>query len=111
KCKQSPGGNSSFAFGWSDNTQTTPRKQRSRSKVKYNIINYETDPYNQDDLPKQATPSIKTAGYTKSQFNLSGDYTANDKVHSLKVTAAPGGRSNIVFGNDSTNYEDYRRRK
>jgi hypothetical protein len=111
KCQQAPGGNSTFQFQWKEPAPTTPTKTRNRSKVNYNIINYESDPYNKENTTSPNVQSIKTNGYSKSNFNLTGNYETNDKTKSIKVTTAPGGRSNIIFGNDSTNYEDYRRKK
>jgi hypothetical protein len=54
--------------------------------------------------------SIKTFG-TKSNFNLFGESTYDQKQSSIKVTNNPGGKGNIILGSDSTNYEDYRRKK
>lgn len=49
----------------------------------------------------------------KNQFNLFGADTprGTNKVSSIKVTYAPGGKSNVFLGDDKTSYNDYRTRK
>jgi hypothetical protein len=111
RCHQAPGGNSTIQLNWEGQAPATPTKTRNRSKVNYNIINCQDDPFNKENTNSPNVHSIKTAGYSKSNFNLTGTYEANDKAKSIKVTTAPGGRSNIIFGNDSSNYEEYRRKK
>lgn len=127
KCQYPPGGNANFSFTWKNDGQTEPRKlnrSRSGSRSKYNIINNipneNTDMmnintvncYNQSDDGKKS--AIKT-NYEigKPKMNLFDDQrnVYGSKPSSIKVQNVPGGRSNVILGSDSTNYEEYRRKR
>jgi hypothetical protein len=103
KCKQAPGGNSSFAFSYDDTNASVPKAttQKFASNV-FTNENCNTTNYKNE--------SIKTFG-NKSNLNIFGESTYDQKQSSIKVTAGPGGASNIVLGSDSSNYEEYRRKK
>jgi hypothetical protein len=120
KCQYPPGGNANFSLNWSSQSSQDQRKtQRSTSRNRYNILTNEKEnfegmmnikTYNDDDK-KQAIKTNYDIG--KSKVNLFNE-TKNsylDKPSSIKVAHAPGGRSNIIFGDDTSSYEDYRRKK
>jgi len=125
KCQYPPGGNTNFSFAWKNEGQMDPRRinrSRSGSRSKYNIItnvanentdmmNINTVNNNGDDGKKSAIKTNYEVG--KPKMNLFDDQknVYGGKASSIKVQNAPGGRSNIILGNDSTNYEDYRRKR
>jgi hypothetical protein len=123
KCQQQPGGNSNFSFTWKNDGHIEPRRRNSRSgsRSKYNILtNENTDMMNintvnnydvNDDGKKSGLKTNYEIG--KPKMNLFDDQKniyAN-KSSSIKVQNAPGGKSNIILGSDSSNYEDYRRKR
>jgi hypothetical protein len=122
KCQQQPGGNSNFSFTWKNDGQSEPRRMKSRSgsRSKYNILtNENTDMMNINavnyyDNTEDGNKGLKTnyeVGKPKMNiFNEQKNIYAN-KASSIKVQNAPGGRSNIVLGTDSSNFEDYRRKR
>jgi hypothetical protein len=58
--------------------------------------------------------SIKTNYETgKNQFDIfKNEQPDGSKTHSsIKVQHAPGGNSNFTFGNDSTGYDEYRKKR
>lgn len=102
KCNQAPGGNSSFAFNYNDTGVPTP---------KYTTQKFASNVFSNENLnTNNKAESLKTFG-KQDKLNLFGESNYSLKQSSIKVTAGPGGNSNIVFGNDSSNYEDYRRKK
>lgn len=125
KCSQPPGGQANFSFNWNPMPNTPTKRVRSRSKTRYNIIN------NQDfvekenvninyikggsedffDTESKKPSSIKTTYTTgKNNFNIFTNehaYGTEKKFESIKVTNAPGGKTNINFGNE---FFDYRRK-
>jgi hypothetical protein len=103
KCHQAPGGNSSFAFSYSDNSSVTKSTSQKFSSNVFSNENCNTTNYKSE--------SIKTSYGKQGNLNIFGESNYDQKQPSIKVTAAPGGGSNIVFGNDSSNYEEYRRKK
>jgi hypothetical protein len=126
-----PGGNSNFSLGWNkEGTQaTTPRHQRSNSKTNFNIVTGQdyTDVIEKENYssniqdfrqpqyiePVKKTNAIKT-DYNRSQFNIfyqNNNLSNQQKQQSIKVGQAPGGQSSVHFGDDSRNYDEYRRKK
>ena len=95
KCNQAPGGKSTFAFNYEDYGIN-----ETRIKNEYNILTNEN--MNIENI-KDKNQSIKTGYGSKSNLNIFGE-------SSIKVTVSPGGMSNVYLGNDSTNYEDYRKK-
>jgi hypothetical protein len=67
------------------------------------------------DAKKQTTissvSSIKTNYQSgKAKLNIFNGDSADEKSTSIRVNHAPGGKSTVCFGNDSTSYEQYRRK-
>jgi hypothetical protein len=102
KCHQAPGGNSSFAFSYSDNTIPTPKT--TSQKLTSSVF------ANENCNTTNKAESIKTYG-KQDKLNIFGESNYSQKQPSIKVTSGPGGNSSVVFGSDSSNYEEYRRKK
>lgn len=124
KCHHPPGGNSSFSLGWNgENTPTKRTMSRQLSKSRLNIITNELNPENQENMTNSQlninviteflepmTKSQKFANTPRSKLNLFGNYENAERTNSIKVSNAPGGRSNVLLGSDNTSYNDYRRK-
>lgn len=131
KCHQAPGGNSSFNVAWtSDNSK--PRRSHSRrgSISNLNTITGETNQVyadfyenqentTQSNLNTQANDGFaqpipksgKFANTPRGTLNLFGNYDNIQKPNSIKVSNAPGGKSNVLLGDDATSYNEYRTKK
>ena len=125
KCHHPPGGNSNFSLGWSG--ESAPAKNNQSKAQNFNILTGEanTTPSNlvdqeninqinvQTENVEFAEPlaSGKFSKTPRANLNLFGNYETNDKTtNSIKVTNAPGGKSNVFLGGDNTSYNEYRRK-
>jgi hypothetical protein len=123
KCQYPPGGNTNFSFNWKNEGQPEYRRMKSRSNSRtknFNIISNEnTDMINinavkvdcSDEAKKSAIKTNYEIGKPKMNLFDEQKNVYGSKPTSIKVQHAPGGTSNIVLGNDSTNYEEYRRKR
>ena len=123
KCQHPPGGNTNFSFNWKNEGQPEQRRMRSRSNSRnknFNIISNEnTDMMNinaincgnSDEGKKSAIKTNYEVGKPKMNLFDEQKNVYGSKPNSIKVHHAPGGRSNIILGDDSTNYEEYRRKR
>lgn len=116
KCNFPPGGQSNFVMGWGQTNEPVIRN------TKYPNKNYNTNDYNsvnsgdKENVNKLnivagITTQNRDGGYGKAKINLFNDYNYSEKNTSIKVSQQPGGKSNICFGTDSSNYEEYRKKK
>src|SRR5574343_518397 len=106
KCNHPPGGSTNFSFGWGQNLDNSSRDLKMTStKITQTTDNKEnTQYYTNREVAKN------TAKPTFSLFDSNYAESSN-KSSSIKITYAPGGKSNIVLGSDSRNYDEYRQKK
>ncbi len=132
-----PGGSSNFSLGWESDLQPIPQKTSSKG-ANFNIITGNYNSNGEVDVkfqnPQETTEnkenypsvniipfddkndymklSIKT-DFKRSNFSLfnNDSNVSQDKPNSIKVTYAPGGKSSVLLGNDSTSYEEYRKKR
>ena len=141
KCHHPPGGNTNFSLGWTKpepvnakvpfdhsshisvgavnledkenmtivgNTQKAENLyMNSYENSKSNFLNFQAD--------SKKNQAIKTDYSTgKNNFNIFNEKEcdmAYGKASSIKVTYAPGGKSNVIFGDDNTSYNEYRKKR
>lgn len=115
KCNFPPGGQSNFQMGWGLPNEPVSRDTKVSSKnyaSNYNSVNNaDKENVNKSNFMAGMSTQSKDAGYGKSKINLFSDYNHSEKTQSIKVSQNPGGKSNVCFGTDSSNYEEYRRKK
>ncbi len=124
KCHHPPGGSANFSLGWT-------KSETFAAKVPFDHNPYPKDAVNVEDKENNTFMSNSNQGtflnfndeakkttiktdYSngKNNFNIFNENVGNvDKTKSIKVACAPGGKSNFVFGDDTTSYEDYRRKR
>ena len=115
-----PGGKDHFSLGWDE-----PQQKPSQQKSQYAQQSYgqpQNDPPSgnkpridrrkqEQDLPR----NIPQHGYGNYSNNQPPQYQQpkppqQPQQHtSVRVNQRPGGNSNIIFGNDDSNYEHYRK--
>lgn len=88
-----PGGQSHFSLGWDNNNQAPPQEPQRFGRKRIDP-NPPYDPHAFGNVNRKPNQAYNNAG---------GVHT------SVKVSSNPGGRSNIVFGTDNINYDDYRK--
>jgi len=115
KCNFPPGGQSNFQMGWGLPSEPVSRDSKLSSKnygSNYNSVsNNDKENVNRSNFMAGMSTQSKESGYGKSKINLFNDYDYCEKTPSIKISQNPGGKSNVCFGTDSSNYEDYRRKK
>jgi hypothetical protein len=120
KTTNPPGGKSSFSLGWEEPTQKRTTKTETKKNdvftSKKKVQNEEYNDYN-DNNNYQEDYSNKVSYNNKNYSNYSNNSNTNnynissntDNKTSVKVKYPSGGRSQIVFGNDNTNMNDYKK--
>ena len=94
-----PGGKDHFSLGWEEPKQNIPNNQSQPSTNKPRI-----------ERKKETEPrTIPTKYQPKTQQIPSNNNNINQQHTSVRVNQRPGGNSNIIFGNDDSNYEHYRK--
>ena len=93
-----PGGKDNFSLGWEEpkqnNTNTQPQKPlMNKPRIERKK---ETEPRT---IPNKYHPKTQQT----SNNNINQQHT------SVRVNQRPGGNSNIIFGNDDSNYDHYRK--
>jgi len=115
KCNFPPGGQTNFQMGWGLPNDPVTKDTKLTSKnygSNYNTVNVnDKENFNKMNIIAGVSTQSKDSGYGKPKINLFQDYNYAEKTTSIKVTQNPGGRSNVCFGTDSSNYEEYRRKK
>jgi len=115
KCNFPPGGQSNFQMGWGQPNEPVSKDTKFSMKnygSNYNSVNInDKENVNKSNIMAGISTQSKEGGYGKAKINLFNEYNYLEKTPSIKVSQQPGGNSNIIFGNDSSNYEEYRRRK
>ena len=91
-----PGGKDHFSLGW-DEPEPTQKQQTNKPRIERRK---EQEPRT---IPSQYHPKTQKPPQQSPQFNPSQQHT------SVRVNQRPGGNSNIVFGNDDSNYDHYRK--
>ena len=92
-----PGGKDHFSLGWEEPKENKPNTQTQKSSMNKPRIERkkETEPRT---IPNKYIPKTQ-----QMQNNNFQQHT------SVKVNQRPGGNSNIILGNDDSNYEHYRK--
>jgi hypothetical protein len=139
KCHHPPGGSTNFSLGWGNiNSYNQPTSQRSLkrsdSKTDFNIITGEAynlnvmnveEKENMNVSNKETISAIEMVedtntktmkapyDYSKQKMNLfdTEKNLYSEKTSSIKITYAPGGKSNVFLGDDKTSYEEYRKKR
>ena len=98
-----PGGQDHFSLGWEDpkeiksNTQTQNPPSMNKPRIERKK---ETQPRT---IPNKYQPKTQQVQNNNNNININQQHT------SVRVNQRPGGNSNIVFGNDDSNYDHYRK--
>lgn len=115
KCNFPPGGQSNFQMGWGMPNDPVSRNTKFSNKnygSNYNSVsNGDKENVNKMNMMAGISTQSKESGYGKAKINLFNEYNYAEKTPSIKVSQNPGGKSNVCFGTDSSNYEEYRRMK
>lgn len=115
RCNFPPGGQSNFQMGWGLPNDPVTRDTKFSSKnygSNYNSVNIsDKENVNKANIMAGISTQSKESGYGKAKINLFNEYNYSEKTPSIKVSQNPGGKSNVCFGTDSSNYEEYRRKK
>ncbi len=116
KCNFPPGGQSNFQMGWGMPNDPVSRDTKISSKNYASncntiINNSDKENVNKVNIIAGMSTQSKESGYGKAKFNIFNDTNYSEKTPSIKISQNPGGKSNLCFGNDSSNYEEYRRKK
>lgn len=103
KTSNPPGGQSHFSLGWS---QPEPQQEKQTQNSKehnygHNEVEQEQKPINRFGKGKQS--------YQQQQPEPQQQPQPQQPHTSVKISRAPGGQSNIVFGTDDSNYNHYRK--
>ena len=93
-----PGGKDHFSLGWEEPKENKPNTQTQKSAMNKPRIERkrETEPRT---IPNKYIPKTQQM-QNKNNFQ---------QHTSVKVNQRPGGNSNIILGNDDSNYEHYRK--
>ena len=93
-----PGGKDHFSLGWEEPKENKPNTQTQKSSMNKPRIERkrETEPRT---IPNKYIPKTQQM-QNKNNFQ---------QHTSVKVNQRPGGNSNIILGNDDSNYEHYRK--
>ena len=93
-----PGGKDHFSLGWKEPKENKPNTQTQKSSMNKPRIERkkETEPRT---IPNKYIPKTQQM-QNKNNFQ---------QHTSVKVNQRPGGNSNIILGNDDSNYEHYRK--
>jgi len=115
KCNYPPGGNSNFSVGWGQGPEPVNSLKQTGKNYGSNINytsngNFDKENVNKSNLSAGVTTQTKNAGYGKPKFDIFNGTDYSEKSSSIKVNHMPGGKSNVHFGNDSSNYEEYRKK-
>ena len=115
KCNFPPGGNTNLSLEWGQpsgpekNLKQTGKNYGSNIEYTSNN-NFDKENVNKSNIIAGMSTQTKNAGYGKPKFNIFNETNYSEKSSSIKVNHMPGGKSNVYLGNDSSNYEDYRRK-
>ena len=93
-----PGGKDHFSLGWEEPKENKPNTQTQKSSMNKPRIERkrETEPRT---IPNKYIPKTQ-------QMQNNNNFQQHTSV---KVNQRPGGNSNIILGNDDSNYEHYRK--
>ena len=93
-----PGGKDHFSLGWEEPKENKPNTQTQKSAMNKPRIERkrETEPRT---IPNKYIPKTQ-------QMQNNNNFQQHTSV---KVNQRPGGNSNIILGNDDSNYEHYRK--
>ena len=115
KCNFPPGGNANFSVGWGQSSE--PVKSLNQTGKNYGSnLNYtsnnqfDKENVNKSNIIAGVSTQNKDSGYGNAKFNVFKDTNYSDKSSSIKVNHMPGGKSNVYLGNDSSSYNDYRKK-
>ncbi len=115
KCNFPPGGQSNFQMGWGQPNDPVTKDTNFTIKnygSNYNTVNNnDKENVNKMNIIAGMSTQSKDSGYGKAKINLFNDYNYSEKAPSIKISQQPGGNSKIIFGTDSSNYEEYRKKK
>jgi hypothetical protein len=115
KCNYPPGGNTNFSIGWGQGPEPVNSLKQTGKNYGSNI-NYTSNGYfdkeniNKSNVIAGISTQTKSAGYGKGKIDIFNGTDYSEKSSSIKVNHMPGGKSNVYLGNDSSNYEEYRRK-
>ena len=100
-----PGGKSSFSLGWSEPEPIVQKKTNNNNT--YN--NNESTNNNWKSIQNRNDNSQNVNDNNVNKiFKLFQNFNQSEKT-SVKVKYAPGGQSQISFGSDQTNYDDFKK--
>ena len=93
-----PGGKDHFSLGWEEPKENKPNTQTQKSSMNKPRIERkkETEPRT---IPNKYIPKTQ-------QMQNNNNFQQHTSV---KVNQRPGGNSNIILGNDDSNYDHYRK--
>ena len=94
-----PGGQGHFSLGWEEPKQNKPSIQTQNPKPRIER--------KKDNEPRTIPSKYHPKTQQMNQNNI--NMNTNQQHTSVRVNQRPGGKSNIVFGNDDSNYEHYRK--
>ena len=96
-----PGGQDHFSLGWEEPKQTKPNTQFQNPQTNKPRIERkkETQPRT---IPNKYQPKVQQVHNNNNNMNP-------PQHTSVRVNQNPGGNSNIIFGNDDSNYDHYRK--
>ena len=98
-----PGGQDHFSLGWEDPKEIKPNTQ-TQNPPSMNKPRIERKKENQPrTIPNKYQPKTQQVQNNNNNININQQHT------SVRVNQRPGGNSNIVFGNDDSNYDHYRK--
>ena len=93
-----PGGSSHFSLGWDQPEPNTQSQKQQSNKPRI------------ERKKEQEPRTIPTQYHPKTQQPQQPPQQNQNQQHtSVRVNQRPGGNSNIVFGNDDSNYDHYRK--
>ena len=90
-----PGGKDHFSLGWEEPKQNKPSTQAQNPKPRIER--------------KKDEPRTIPSKYIPKTQPIQNNSNSNQQHTSVRVNQRPGGNSSIVFGNDDSNYEHYRK--
>ena len=99
KVSNPPGGKDHFSLGWDEPKSNLEPQKQSSTKPRI------------ERKKEEAPRTIPTKYHPKTQINTyEPPKDIQNKQHtSIKINQNPGGKSNIIFGNDDSNYDHYRK--
>ena len=95
-----PGGKDHFSLGWEEPKENKPNVQSQNHPMNKPRI----------ERKKETEPRTIPSKYQPKTQQMPPQNNLNNQQHtSVRVNQRPGGNSNIIFGNDDSNYDHYRK--